>query len=124
MPASRRLVGLCLSIPLCAGAILTSSGRQRRATISLPDIMALEGVRVVDASTGIAGPLAAMLLADFGAEVVKVEPPGGDPDRAEPGFSVWNRNKRSMVLDPGAAADRGRLAGLLAGADLCVSSAC
>src|SRR2546423_6646219 len=120
MPASRRLVGLCLSIPLCAGAILTSSGRQRRATISLPDIMALKGIRVVDASTGIAGGLAAMLLADFGAEVVKVEPPGGDPARAEPGFAVWNRNKRSIVLDLAVELDRPRASGLPAGAGRCV----
>src|SRR2546423_10456870 len=122
MPASRRLVGLCLSIPLCAGAILTSSGRQRRATISLPDIMALQGIRVVDASTGIAGPLVAMLLADFGAEVVKVEPPSGDPARREPGFAVWNRNKQGVVLDTGIESDRRRLSDMLGGADLCVCS--
>src|SRR5213595_2718832 len=56
----------------------------------------LGGVRVVDCSDGIAGPLAAMLLADFGADVVKVEPPGGDLRRGEAGRVVWNRGKRSV----------------------------
>src|SRR5579859_599628 len=83
---------------------------------------ALEGVRVVDLSRGIAGPLAAMLLADFGADVVKIEPPDGDPARALPGFAVWNRNKRSVVLDPNLSAGRRRLAEFLAGADVCVVS--
>ena len=85
--------------------------------------MPLSGVRVLDASSGVAGPLAAMLLADFGAEVVKVEPPGGDPGRGEPGFAVWNRNKRSVVLDTATEAGRARLSGLLAGADVCVCGA-
>jgi crotonobetainyl-CoA:carnitine CoA-transferase CaiB-like acyl-CoA transferase len=86
--------------------------------------MALEGVRVVDLSSGTAGALAGMLLADFGADVVKIEPPGGDPSRATPGFAVWNRNKRSVVLDldPGSASDRRRLDDFLAGADVCIVS--
>lgn len=78
----------------------------------------LEGIRALDLSTGVAGALAAMLLADFGATVVKVEPPGGDPARDEPGFPFWNRGKRSVVLD--RAADAGHLERLLAGADVCV----
>ena len=82
----------------------------------------LAGMRVLDASTGIAGPMAAMYLADFGAEVVKVEPPGGEPGRANPGFAMWNRNKRGIVIDDGKAADRERLAGLLRGADVCLFS--
>jgi crotonobetainyl-CoA:carnitine CoA-transferase CaiB-like acyl-CoA transferase len=80
----------------------------------------LEGVRVVELSTGIAGPMASMLLADYGAEVVKVEPPEGDPARALAGFAVWNRNKQSVVVDRHAPEGRQRLADLLAGADLCV----
>ena len=82
--------------------------------------MALEGVRAVDLSSGIAGPIAAMLLADFGADVVKIEPPDGDPGRALPGFAVWNRNKRSVVVDRDSAAGRRRMAELLAGADVCI----
>ena len=82
---------------------------------------ALQGVRVLDLTTGIAGPLAAMLLADFGADVVKVEPPGGDPARARPRFAMFNRNKRSITLDPAAEPGRRRLEALLAGADVCVT---
>ncbi len=82
---------------------------------------ALGGVRVVDLSTGIAGPMAAMLLGDFGADVVKVEPPQGDPDRSRPGFAMWNRNKRGVVADLSAADGRRVLADLIAGADVCVA---
>lgn len=83
---------------------------------------ALDGVRVIDCSTGLAGPMAGMMLADFGADVVKVEGPGGDPGRENPGFVVWNRGKRSIVLDRDDPAGRQRLEGLLAGADLVVVS--
>ena len=59
----------------------------------------LDGVKVVELTTGIAGPYAARFLADQGAEVVKVEPPGGDPYRSDPGFQAVSRNKRSAVPD-------------------------
>ena len=60
---------------------------------------ALEGMRILDLSWGIAGPLGVLLLAEHGADVVKVEPPGGDPFRAYEGSRCWNRSRRSMVLD-------------------------
>ena len=75
----------------------------------------------MDLSTGIAGPAAAMFLADFGADVIKVEPPGGDPGRGGPGFPMWNRNKRGMVIDAGAPGGPARLAALLAGADVVIT---
>ena len=53
---------------------------------------ALDGVRVLDLSWGIAGPLGVLLLAEQGADVIKVEPPGGDPFRAYSGYAVWNRS--------------------------------
>jgi len=72
----------------------------------------LEGMRVLDLTTGVAGPYATKLLADFGASVTKIEPPDGDPSRREPPFfhdvphpegSIrflhLNTNKRSAVLD-------------------------
>jgi crotonobetainyl-CoA:carnitine CoA-transferase CaiB-like acyl-CoA transferase len=80
----------------------------------------LDGIRVLDLTSGIAGPLAAMLLADFGADVVKVEAPSGDPARALPGFAVWNRNKRSIVIDSSTSGGVQRLHDFLAGADVLV----
>src|ERR1700761_3616452 len=82
---------------------------------------ALSGIRVVDLSTGTAGPAAAMFFADFGADVIKVEPPEGDPGRSGAGFPLWNRNKRSVVIDTATPEGAEHLAKLLAGADLCVS---
>lgn len=60
---------------------------------------ALEGVKVVDLTGYIAGSYAAMMLADLGAEVVKVESPEGDSFRELPGFFGWNRGKRSISLN-------------------------
>ncbi len=72
----------------------------------------LDGIEVLDLTTGISGPMTAMLLADHGAHVTKVEPPGGDPTRAFSGAQVWNRSKRSAVLDLRDAQDRERLVAL------------
>ena len=59
---------------------------------------ALDGIRVIDFGQYIAGPLASMLLADQGADVIKVDPPGG-PRWKTPANATWNRGKRSIVLD-------------------------
>jgi len=59
----------------------------------------MKGVKVLEFGWYIAGPLLGMLLADQGAEVIKVERPEGDPMRGQPGFHVWNRGKKSVVLD-------------------------
>lgn len=64
----------------------------------------LEGIRVVEFSHMVMGPTCGMILADLGAEVIKVEPPGGDKTRSLPGLGVgffrnFNRNKKSVVLD-------------------------
>jgi crotonobetainyl-CoA:carnitine CoA-transferase CaiB-like acyl-CoA transferase len=80
----------------------------------------LDGIRVLDLSSGIAGPLAGMLLADFGADVIKVEAPSGDPARSLPGFAVWNRNKRSIIIDESSSAARPRLQEFLGGADVLI----
>lgn len=79
---------------------------------------ALADLRVVDITNGIAGAMASMFLADFGATVVKIEPPGGDPTRANPGFATWNRGKRSLALDLDGPAGLTRAADLLRGADV------
>jgi crotonobetainyl-CoA:carnitine CoA-transferase CaiB-like acyl-CoA transferase len=82
----------------------------------------LHGLRVIDMSWGIAGPMATMLMADHGADVVKLEPPGGDPFRSLQGYKVWQRGKRSAVLDLQQAAGREDLLRLLADADVLVES--
>lgn len=80
----------------------------------------LDGMQVVELAGGVAGPIAGMFLADFGAEVVKVEPPDGDPGRTEPGSVMWNRGKKSVVADPADPDRRAWLGRLIAGADVCV----
>jgi crotonobetainyl-CoA:carnitine CoA-transferase CaiB-like acyl-CoA transferase len=82
----------------------------------------LEGVEVLDLSSGIGGPMAAMLLADHGARVTKIEPPGGDPTRALSGAQVWHRGKRSAELDLHDPADRDRLLALVRGADVLIET--
>ncbi len=84
----------------------------------------LEGLRVVDCSWGTAGPQATGLLADYGADVVWVEPPGGDPLRRHrpAAASVYNRGKRSVVLDLRDATQRDQVVALARGADVFVES--
>jgi len=82
----------------------------------------LEGVRVVDLTSMVAGPMATMVMADHGAEVIKVEPPGGDPMRAYEGYRVWNRGKSSVVLDLDDPGCRRTLVELLSTADVLVES--
>lgn len=85
----------------------------------------LSGFRVIELSTMITAPLAGMMLADMGAEVIKIErPEGGDPFRSfrggnySPHFCSYNRNKRSMVLDLRSMEGAGVLEKLLGGADV------
>jgi crotonobetainyl-CoA:carnitine CoA-transferase CaiB-like acyl-CoA transferase len=66
---------------------------QRRA----PQVFA--GLRVLDCTQGLAGPLAGMHFADFGADVLKIEGPGGDRSVDRPAYHAFNRNKRRVVLD-------------------------
>jgi crotonobetainyl-CoA:carnitine CoA-transferase CaiB-like acyl-CoA transferase len=82
----------------------------------------LENLRVLDVSWGIAGPMTAMLLADQGADVTKIEPPGGDPFRSQLGYKVWQRGKRSAVLDLKNAEDKATFLALAQHADVLVES--
>lgn len=83
---------------------------------------ALTGIRVLDLSWGIAGPMGVLMLAEHGADVVKVEPPGGDPFRAQPGNTVWNRSRRSIEIDLKDEADRAAFLRLVDDADVVVES--
>ena len=88
----------------------------------------LEGLRVVDMTSVVFGPYCTQILADFGAEVIKVEAPGGDvfrhaarPARTPgmaPGYIALNRGKQSLLLDLKQDADRRILSDLLCDADI------
>lgn len=87
----------------------------------------LDGIRVIDLSLYLPGPMLTMYMAAQGAEVIKVEPPAGDPARAMPPFdeqgrSLWfeavNRGKECRRLDLKSAGDKAELRGLLAEADV------
>lgn len=81
----------------------------------------LSGVRVLDFTIWRPGPYATQLLAELGADVLKIEPPGGDPMRAYPGlFASLSANKRSLVLDLKTEADRARALELAADADVVI----
>jgi crotonobetainyl-CoA:carnitine CoA-transferase CaiB-like acyl-CoA transferase len=89
----------------------------------------LKGIRVLDMGTFITGPAAAMLLADLGAEVIKVEQPGtGDPFRAfdgdlySPHFQTYNRNKKSIELNTKDAGDLAKFDALVATADVFIQN--
>ncbi|MDA1239810.1 MAG: CoA transferase [Chloroflexi bacterium] len=94
----------------------------------------LQGTRVIDLSDGVAGAYAARMLALLGADVVKVEPPSGDPTRSsgprrdDSGetsalFASLNPGKRSAVIDAETVAGRGALLALVEGADIVIESA-
>ena len=91
----------------------------------------LSGVRVVDLTQNLSGPMATMILGDQGADVIKVEPPGiGDFTRAMggtkrgvgPGFAMINRNKRSIALNLRDPRGLALLKRMVAGADLFVQN--
>ena len=94
----------------------------------------LHGVKVVELGVWVAGPAATGLMADWGATVIKVEPPTGDPQRAVfgalgvadqagvPPFEIDNRGKKSVVLDLRTDADLATMHALLAEADVFVSN--
>ena len=97
------------------------------------ETLPLDGIRVIDASRVLAGPFATMLLADLGADVIKVEPPEGDEtrswgppwwgdpsDRRSAYFASVNRNKRSIVLDLRTDGGQAAFDRLLTTADLLV----
>jgi crotonobetainyl-CoA:carnitine CoA-transferase CaiB-like acyl-CoA transferase len=91
----------------------------------------MEGVKVVEVGQWVAGPAAAAMLGDWGADVVKIEPPDGDPFRGllsalgpgiSPPFELDNRNKRSVALNLGSEEGREIAAQLVDGADVFVTN--
>jgi len=87
------------------------------------DPLPLAGIRVVEFTHMVMGPTCGMILADLGAEVIKVEPPGGDKTRNLPGlgigfFRTFNRNKKSVVLDIQTEAGRSAAVDLVRQSDV------
>jgi crotonobetainyl-CoA:carnitine CoA-transferase CaiB-like acyl-CoA transferase len=91
---------------------------------------ALEGIKIIDAATLFAGPLAATVLGDFGAEVIKVEHPNGDPSRShgysKNGVGLWwkmlGRNKRCVTLNLSKPEGQGIFERLASKADVVIES--
>lgn len=104
------------------------------STDAAPGLSAFAGLRVVELGVWVAAPSAAALLADWGADVIKVEAPVGDPmrkvfgslgiesDIPNPAFALDNRGKRSVTLNLREEEDRQHLEDLLASADVFISN--
>src|SRR5262249_38081960 len=114
-----------------AGRSVRATSTQHKNDMSAPQM--LEGIKVLDLTRVLAGPLCTMLLGDLGASVIKVERPGtGDETRTwgppfdDKGRSSYflsiNRNKLSLAADIDNAADRKIIADLLAEADIVVDN--
>ena len=82
---------------------------------------ATQGLRVIDASRHMAGAMTGMMFSDNGSDVIKLEAPAGDPTRVHDGFKVWNRNKRSVVIDLKDSSQRAHFEALIATADVFIS---
>ncbi|MDA8707781.1 CoA transferase [Hellea sp.] len=82
----------------------------------------LDGIKVLDLSWGIAGPMTGMLLADHGADVTRIERPEGDPFAGMLGYKVWHRGKRNAVFDFRTVTDLGLFKKLVADADVLIES--
>src|SRR3982751_1970383 len=94
------------------------SGSAQQTEENLP----LSGIRILELGHTVMGPSCSMVLADLGADVIKVEPPEGDRTRANVGFGsalfpVFNRNKRSLCIDLKSEAGKAVFHKVLASAD-------
>src|SRR5436309_11190640 len=109
----------CFWLACCASSSHYSGRREMQP---------LSGLLVLDFTTLLPGPLATLMLAETGAEVIKIERPGGDDlrgyaprlDGDSAAFCLLNRGKRSLVLDLKSPDDQARLAPLVARADILV----
>ncbi len=91
------------------------------------EVLPLAGVKVIEFTHMVMGPAAGMILADLGAEVIKIEPPGGDKTRRLGGsgagyFPMYNRNKKSICIDLKSDGGRKLAERLIAGADVLIEN--
>src|SRR5438105_2055542 len=106
----------------CIGCMSTQCGRAARNSYFRATSMgALDGIRVIDFGQYIAGPLAALMLADQGADVIHVDPPRGPCWKAD-ADAVYNRGKRRIMLDLKQPADRATAHQLIESADVVVEN--
>lgn len=90
--------------------------------------MMLEGIKVIDLGSFITAPLAAQMLGDLGADVIKIERPDGDPFRRSDGslysatFQAYNRNKRSITIDSRTEAGKAAQLKLIASSDVVIDN--
>ncbi|HLI22111.1 MAG TPA: CaiB/BaiF CoA-transferase family protein [Stellaceae bacterium] len=92
-----------------------------------PNTLPLQGLRVLELGHIVAGPTASLILADLGADVIKIEnPDGGDQARRMPGagsgYYYFNRNKRSVAIDLKAPLGKALFLNLIRGADICLDN--
>src|SRR6202012_811272 len=107
---------------------MSASLAQYRRNYPMPG--ARDHLLVLDLTSHLSGPYCAMMLADHGADVIKIEPPAGDSARNMPPFvngesapfMTWNRNKRSVVMDFKKQADRLAFLRLVDRADVVVEN--
>ena len=132
LPASGRLIVKNATRPVDvknASEVVTMDDLAGRETMSYGPA-ALDGIRVLDLGQVMAGPFCAMQLCDMGADVIKVEPPDGDPTRQmgaragtdSAGFAALNRGKRGIVLDLKSARGRDAFVRLVARADILIEN--
>src|SRR5260370_7240027 len=107
---------------MAQGSLVCRASKSVRETTMAGTGLPLDGVRVIEMTHMVMGPTCGMILAQLGAEVIKVEPPAGDKTRSLGGmgtsfFPLFNRGKRSVVLDFAKTSDRETMHRLLASAD-------
>jgi crotonobetainyl-CoA:carnitine CoA-transferase CaiB-like acyl-CoA transferase len=103
-------------------ALRAAQRRPATGDVRLPQPAPLTGIRVLDLSSGPVGGVATTVLADFGADVVKVEPPDGERFRAFAASPLWLRGKRSVAADLRSAEGRGAVQSLARACDVLVLS--
>src|SRR6201986_2921821 len=115
--------------------VISVSGTASHAVDERMPTMAgpMEGINVVELGVWVAGPATGGILADWGADVIKIEPPTGDPARmfglmlgldidVSPPFEMDNRSKRSVVIDLATEGGRGTAREMVSGADVFVTN--
>src|ERR1700749_4626708 len=115
--------------------VISVSGTASHAVDGRMPTMAgpMEGINVVELGVWVAGPATGGILADWGADVIKIEPPTGDPARmfgrmlgldvaVSPPFEMDNRSKRSVVIDLTTEDGRGTALELISGADVFITN--